>query len=247
MQWRDMLDDMLTVKENQFLNQWKFYTHTFTWEHAIKRGLSKQRAWLTMPKNMLQKRCQSAILREALPDIIGVTYTPDELAEMMIEDEDERDEIVFASVFQERVPTQLPAPQQTQLSQLPEPKQQPTQQPIQQPAPNPYPRQFESTKTTAAEILMNIDDTEDDVINALAQETKVYLFDVQLNDEAKEHVKQACAKLKHKAFQCTIDEARKTSNSELGLDPVTYDRVREYIVFGDPTSWKLHHELTSMR
>lgn len=238
-----MLLDAIMSNNNQ-ASQAGIHTHTFTWEHAIQRKLSTQRAWLTMPKNMLQKRCQSALLREALPDIIGVTYTPDELAEMMIEDEDERDEIVFASVFQERVPDQP-----TQQPPAPQPTQQPTQQlPAPQPTqPNPYPRQFESTKTTAAEILMNIDNVEDDVINALAQETKVYLFDVQLNDEAKEHVKQACTKLKHKAFQCTIDEARKTANSELGLDPVTYDKVREYIVFGDPTSWKLHDEIIKMR
>lgn len=236
-EWTDDICTIATRRRDEMEFDIPEHTFTFSAKDAKDRNLLSQRAWKTMRRFMLHKRCLTALLRTVFPEVIGQAYSADELAENMIKDENERDAIMFASAEGTRPPKQLPSP-----------KPQPTQQPApKSTAPNPYPRQFESTKTTAAEILMNIDDTEDDVINALAQETKVYLFDVQLNDEAKEHVKQACTKLKHKAFQCTIDEARKISNSELGLDPVTYDRVREYIVFGDPTSWKLHDELTSMR
>jgi len=236
-EWTDEICTIATRRRDEMDFDIPEHTFTFSVKDAKDRGLLGQRAWKTMRRFMLHKRCLTLLLRAVYPDIIGQAYSPDELAENMIKDENERDAIVFASAEGTRPPKQLPAP-----------KQQPTQQPAQKStAPNPYPRQFESTKTTAAEILMNIDDTDDDVISALAQEVKVYLFDVQLNDQAKEHVKQACTKLKQKAFQCTIDEARKTANSTLGLDPLTYDKVREYIVFGDPTSWKLHDEIKSMR
>jgi len=236
-EWTDEICTIATRRRDEMDFDIPEHTFTFSVKDAKDRGLLGQRAWKTMRRFMLHKRCLTLLLRAVYPDIIGQAYSPDELAENMIKDENERDAIVFASAEGTRPPKQLPAP-----------KQQPTQQPApKSTAPNPYPRQFESTKTTAAEILMNIDDTDDDVISALAQEVKVYLFDVQLNDQAKEHVKQACTKLKQKAFQCTIDEARKTANSTLGLDPLTYDKVREYIVFGDPTSWKLHDEIKSMR
>jgi len=236
-EWTDEVCTIATRRRDEMDFDIPEHTFTFSVKDAKDRGLLGQRAWKTMRRFMLHKRCLTLLLRAVYPDIIGQAYSPDELAENMIKDENERDAIVFASAEGTRPPKQQPAP-----------KQQPTQQPApKSTAPNPYPRQFESTKTTAAEILMNLDNTDDDVISALAQETKVYLFDVQLNDEAKEHVKQACTKIKQKAFQCTIDEARKTANSTLGLDPVTYDKVREYIVFGDPTSWKLHDEIKSMR
>jgi len=236
-EWTDEVCTIATRRRDEMDFDIPEHTFTFSVKDAKDRGLLGQRAWKTMRRFMLHKRCLTLLLRAVYPDIIGQAYSPDELAENMIKDENERDAIVFASAEGTRPPKQQPAP-----------KQQPTQQPApKSTAPNPYPRQFESTKTTAAEILMNLDNTDDDVISALAQETKVYLFDVQLNDEAKEHVKQACTKIKQKAFQCTIDEARKTANSTLGLDPVIYDKVREYIVFGDPTSWKLHDEIKSMR
>jgi hypothetical protein len=230
-----MLLDAITAN-NEHANKAGVHTHTFTWEDAKKRGLDKQSAWIRMPKNMLQKRCQSAGLRETLPDIIGVTYTPDELAEVMIDDADERDAIVYASVFQEQAPKELPAP-----SHQPQPKTAPPPIPAK---PNPYPRQFESTKTTADEILLDLDKMDEDKINEVAQEIKVYLFDVQLHQDAREHVTQSCNRLKHKAFQCTIDIARKAMRQDANMSVL--DQVKEYIVFGDPTDWSLHDQIFQM-
>ena len=230
-----MILDAITAN-NEHANKAGIHTHTFTWEDAKKRGLATQSAWIRMPKNMLQKRCQSAGLRETLPDIIGVTYTPDELAEVMIDDPDERDAIVYASVFQEQAPKDLPAP-----SRQPQPKTAPPPIPTK---PNPFPRKFESTKSTAGEILVELDKMDEAKINQLAQEIKVYLFDVQLHQDAKEHVSQSCNKLKHKAFQCTIDIARKSLKYDASLSIL--DQVKEYIVFGDANDWALHDQLFQM-
>ena len=65
-----------------------------------------------MPKVMMHKRALTALLRLAFPEIIGTACSPDELAEMMIKDEQERDAIVYASVEAERAPkpSNPPAP-----------------------------------------------------------------------------------------------------------------------------------------
>jgi hypothetical protein len=88
------------------------HTWTFTTDDAKQRGLLNQRAWKNMTKNMLHKRCLTALLRVAYPEIIGQSYSPDELAESMIQDEKLRDEIVFASATGERVPKSSTPPKQ---------------------------------------------------------------------------------------------------------------------------------------
>lgn len=82
---------------------------TYTLEDARKRGTLNQRAWKTMPLVMLHKRALTALLRLAFPEIIGTACSPDELAEVMIKDEAERDRIIYASVESERVPQNIPA------------------------------------------------------------------------------------------------------------------------------------------
>ena len=83
------------------------HTWSFTAEDAEKRGLLKQRAWRTMRKSMLHKRCLTALLRAVYPEIIGQSYSPDELAENMITDEKLRDEIMFASAEGTRPPQEV--------------------------------------------------------------------------------------------------------------------------------------------
>lgn len=80
------------------------HTWTYTIEDAAKRDLLKQRSWRQMPKSMLHKRCLTALLRAVYPEIIGQSYSPDELAESMIKDEKLRDEIIYASVEGARAP-----------------------------------------------------------------------------------------------------------------------------------------------
>jgi len=83
------------------------HTWTFTKEDAQARGLLNQRAWKTMRKSMLHKRCLTAMLRAVYPEIIGQAYSPDELAENMIQDEKLRDEIMFASAEGTKPPQEI--------------------------------------------------------------------------------------------------------------------------------------------
>ena len=83
------------------------HTWTYTVEDADKRGLLNQRAWKTMRKSMLHKRCLTALLRAVYPEIIGQSYSPDELAEGMIQDEKLRDEIMFASAEGTKPPQEI--------------------------------------------------------------------------------------------------------------------------------------------
>jgi len=119
--------------------EWDFeHTWTFSTEDANDRGLLKQRAWKSMRKNMLHKRCLTALLRVAYPEIIGQSYSPDELAEVMVKDEAKRDEIIFAQVEgerppreerQERQPSRPPQPQPRPPAPRPEPKPEPRPEP----------------------------------------------------------------------------------------------------------------------
>ena len=117
--------------------EWEFeHSWTFTAEDANDRGLLKQRAWKSMRKNMLHKRCLTALLRVAYPEIIGQSYSPDELAEVMIKDEDKRDEIIFAQVEgdrpprEDRQPSRPPQPQRRPPAPKPEPKPEPQADPL---------------------------------------------------------------------------------------------------------------------
>ena len=217
-EWTDELCTIGTRRRDEMEFDIPEHTFTFTIKDAKDRGLLTQRAWKTMKKFMLKMRALTLALRSVFPDIIGQAYSADELAENMIKDEKERDAIMFASAEGTRPPQ----------SQQAETK----------------PQQFESTKTTAGEILIELDKMDEDKINEVAQEIKVYLFDVQLHQDAKEHVTQSCNRLKHKAFQCTIDMARKAMKQDGSMSVL--DQVKEYIVFGDPTDWSLHDQIFQM-
>lgn len=52
---------------------------SFTWEDALKAGLTGGDNWRKYPKAMLRARCVSAIARMYFPDSIGGMYTPEEL------------------------------------------------------------------------------------------------------------------------------------------------------------------------
>tara|TARA_Y100001937_G_scaffold125079_2_gene191079 strand:- start:42 stop:968 length:927 start_codon:yes stop_codon:yes gene_type:complete len=225
-EWTDELCTIGTRRRDEMEFDIPEHTFTFTIKDAKDRGLLTQRAWKTMKKFMLKMRALTLALRSVFPDIIGQAYSADELAENMIKDEKERDAIMFASAEGTR------PPQSQQVETKPQPK------------PNPFPKQFESTKTTADEILIDLDKLDEDKINEIAQEIKVYLFDVQLHQDAKEHVTQSCNRLKHKAFQCTIDIARKAMRQDASMSVL--DQVKEYIVFGDPTDWSLHDQIFQM-
>jgi len=106
----ELNEDLCTI-ETRRRDELEFdfvHTWTFTSKDAQDRGLLNQRAWKTMRKSMLHKRCLTALLRAIYPEIIGQAYSPDELAENMIKDEKLRDEIMFASAEGTRPPQEQP-------------------------------------------------------------------------------------------------------------------------------------------
>lgn len=105
--WEEINEDSVTVyalrrDELEMAKEFGFdvkpKSWTYTLEDARLRGTLNQRAWKQMPKVMMHKRALTALLRLAFPEIIGTACSPDELAEMMIKDEVQRDAIVYASV-----------------------------------------------------------------------------------------------------------------------------------------------------
>lgn len=176
------------------------HTFSFTAKDAADRNLLNQRAWKTMRKTMLHKRCLTALLRCFYPDIIGVAYSPDELAEVLITDEKERDAIVYQSVESERVPSNSTAP---------------TPAPTPAPAPkiNPYPMVLKSVNMTASEALLSLDDMQSSSIDALALELKEYLFGYVFDANPIEHIKRALNNLRLKPYQITLDKAHQLKES----------------------------------
>jgi len=123
--WEEVREDSVTVFAlrrdeleiaRDFNLEIKPKSWTYTLEDAKLRGTLNQRAWKTMPKVMMHKRALTALLRLAFPEIIGTACSPDELAEVMIQDEQLRDEIVFNSVESERIPKPPTVPPQKKKS-----------------------------------------------------------------------------------------------------------------------------------
>ena len=122
---------------------------TYTLEDARLRGALNHSSWQKMPRVMMHKRALTALLRLAFPEVVGKACSPDELAEVMIQDEAERDRIVFASVESARPPkpSTPPAPpkKKTKLETPPPP-------PIDPPSTSNPLRNFSNINTTIEEL-----------------------------------------------------------------------------------------------
>jgi hypothetical protein len=127
------------------------YVVTFTIAMAQKQGLTSNRQWQNMPKQMLMARCKSMAVRDVFGDVIS-GYDAIEMADSMDMPEDERLEILSQEldtpIYAERQPVQRakqgvkagadtkakPQPVQVQPVQVQaQPPQQPQQ--VQQSAP----------------------------------------------------------------------------------------------------------------
>ena len=69
------------------------YVVSFTIEMAQRQGLTNNRQWQTMPKQMLMARCKSMAVRDVFGDVIS-GYDAVEIADSMDMSEDERLEIL---------------------------------------------------------------------------------------------------------------------------------------------------------
>jgi hypothetical protein len=70
---------------------------------AVKQGLTNNRNWKQMPRQMLRARVLTMGLRAVYPDAISGIYSPDELADNMSMSDDERYAISAQSLGEEVV------------------------------------------------------------------------------------------------------------------------------------------------
>ena len=121
------------------------YVVTFTIALAQKQGLTNNRQWQTMPKQMLMARCKSMAVRDVFGDVIS-GYDTIEMADNMEMSEEERLEILSQEldtpIYAERQPVQRAKPgvkAGADTKAKPQPVQvQPVQvQPVQVQAPHP--------------------------------------------------------------------------------------------------------------
>ena len=132
------------------------YVVTFTIAMAQKQGLTSNRQWQNMPKQMLMARCKSMAVRDVFGDVIS-GYDAIEMADSMDMPEDERLEILSQEldtpIYAERQPVQRAKPgvkAGADTKAKPQPVQvQPVQvQPVQvqaPPPPQPQPQQVQQS------------------------------------------------------------------------------------------------------
>ena len=88
------------------------HTFTFTLDMATKQGLTGNRNWKQMPRQMLRARVLTMGLRAVFPDCVSGIYSPDEIADNMSISDEERLEISAQSLGEEvvRAPRSSRAP-----------------------------------------------------------------------------------------------------------------------------------------
>lgn len=79
-EWRELTD---RAAECVVTRRSAGYTETtvsrFTFDDAVKAGLTGKDVWKRYPKRMLKHRCLSYALRDAFPDILAGLYNPEEM------------------------------------------------------------------------------------------------------------------------------------------------------------------------
>lgn len=202
------------------------HTFSFTVRDAEERGFLKQRQWNTMRTTMLHKRCLVALLRCFYPEIIGVTYSPDELAEFMITDEKERDAIIFQAIEGVKAPTTpppvIPAPSAPPAPVEAEAEEVPATTPSKASS-NPFPKEYKSVSMTASEALLRLDNMDAESIDSLSNEIKDYLHGYVYDANPVEHIRKALNRLRLKSFQVTIDRIHELVAAGYKID--VYDEI----------------------
>lgn len=94
----------------------------YTFAMAQQQGLTNNRNWRTMPKQMCRVRCLTMALRAIFPDAVAGIYSADEIADHTNMDDNERTYIT-AQALGEDVGTQPPQAQRApQQSRAPQPQ-----------------------------------------------------------------------------------------------------------------------------
>ena len=200
-------DELQTAKEYGL--DAPIHTWTFTMFDAQLRGTANKRTWVQMPVVMCGKRAATALCRLVFPDVVGTACSPDELAEMMLKDDDEISRIAYASNG-EQIPNDLK--KKSSLSRPPAP----------QPAPQPSfeLRDFTNIHTVLKELTDEGIDI-DDAIMALEN----YMPDVLPNDMTEYHFKQVFYPMMFSPFRLILRDQTVTSFDKEGLEDVDVDTL----------------------
>tara|TARA_R100000805_G_C3625599_1_gene134899 strand:+ start:1408 stop:2385 length:978 start_codon:yes stop_codon:yes gene_type:complete len=191
------------------------HTYTFDINEAKKRGLLSHNSFKTMPKNMMHKRCLTALLRAFYPDIIGVAFSTDELAEVLITDPEERDAIVYAEAAGERYRSKSSNPPPAPPAKY---------------RPDPAPIVFKSIGKNVFSFKWKDLNTGEKAV--LSSEIDRLLFNVQLHSDKEKHCLIALDKFKNKAFHSTIFRFKDLINKhgESWLNKDRLNAIQDYIV-----------------
>ncbi|QDP59391.1 MAG: hypothetical protein Unbinned2299contig1001_8 [Prokaryotic dsDNA virus sp.] len=121
------------------------HTFTFTIQMAKKQGLTRNRNWDQMPKQMLRARCLTMALRATFPDAVSGIYSPDEIADNTQMNDHER-AMLSAHSLGEELHTSQPPRSQPPAAQ-PHPTQHQAQQQSQPPMMKPEPNRLHDFST----------------------------------------------------------------------------------------------------
>ena len=79
-EWKELTDKAAEcVVTRKSMNYEEKTSSRFTFDDAVKAGLTGKDVWKKYPKRMLKHRCLSYGLRDAFPDILAGLYSPEEM------------------------------------------------------------------------------------------------------------------------------------------------------------------------
>jgi len=116
----------------------------YTMKDAILRDVAKRTTWQQMPLVMCGKRALTAICRNVFPEIIGTANSPDELAEMMLDDDEEIYNVTMMANGEKPARRSSRPPQSPRPSQPSRPPHAVVNVPAAPPEPNPAGRQTQT-------------------------------------------------------------------------------------------------------
>ena len=105
-------DETRCVLETARTDEPDSITHTFEFnmQMAQAQGLTRNRNWSQMPRQMLRARALTLGLRAAFPDAVSGIYSSDEIADNTAMSDDERD-MITAQALGTDMPSRAPRPQ----------------------------------------------------------------------------------------------------------------------------------------
>ena len=105
-------DETRCVLETARTDEPESITHTFEFnmQMAQAQGLTRNRNWSQMPRQMLRARALTLGLRAAFPDAVAGIYSSDEIADNTNMSDDERD-VITAQALGTDMPSRAPRPQ----------------------------------------------------------------------------------------------------------------------------------------